>query len=150
MNAASERKLVLVTRRTRLEELVARYHTLAQARFYIEHLGADFSDYLRENAAYAQSLQLTVETLRAWGRYQVVDRAYLPNFLFAPDDIVVALGQDGLVANTMKYLAGQPLVGVNPEPSRWDGILLPFAPTDLKAVIADVASDRRADRKSVV
>lgn len=146
MNAASERKLVLVTRRTRLEELVARYHTLAQARFYIEHLGADFSDYLRENAAYAQSLQLTVETLRAWGRYQVVDRAYLPNFLFAPDDIVVALGQDGLVANTMKYLAGQPLVGVNPEPSRWDGILLPFAPTDLKAVIADVASDRRASK----
>lgn len=146
MNAASERKLVLVTRRTRLEELVARYHTLAQARFYIEHLGADFSDYLRENAAYAQSLQLTVETLRAWGRYQVVDRAYLPNFLFAPDDIVVALGQDGLVANTMKYLTGQPLVGVNPEPSRWDGILLPFAPTDLKAVIADVASDRRASK----
>ena len=146
MNAASERKLVLVTRRTRLEELVARYHTLEQARFYIEHLGADFSDYLRENAAYAQSLQLTVETLRAWGRYQVVDRAYLPNFLFAPDDIVVALGQDGLVANTMKYLAGQPLVGVNPEPSRWDGILLPFAPTDLKAVIADVASDRRASK----
>lgn len=143
MTAASERKVVLVTRRTRLEELVARYHTLAQAQFYIEHLGADFSDYVRENAAYAQSLHLAVDTLQAWGRYQVVDRAYLPNFVFAPDDIVVALGQDGLVANTMKYLDGQPLLGVNPEPSRWDGVLLPFAPTDLKAVLADVASDRR-------
>ena len=141
--SASDRKVVLVTRRTRLEELVARYHTLAQARFYIEHLGADFSDYLRENSAYAQSLQVTVEALQAWGRYQVVDRGYLPNFVFAPDDIVVALGQDGLVANTMKYLNGQPLVGVNPEPSRWDGLLLPFEPKDLKRVIDEVARDAR-------
>lgn len=146
MSAASERKVVLVTRRTRLEELLARYHTLAQAQFYIEHLGADFSDYLRENAAYARSLQVTVEVLQAWGRYQVVDRAYLPNFMFAPDDIVVALGQDGLVANTMKYLDGQPLMGVNPEPSRWDGVLLPFSPADLRAALIDVAHDRRATR----
>jgi NAD kinase len=139
----SERKVVLVTRRTRLEELVARYHTLAQAKFYIEHLGADFSDYLRENSAYAHSLQVTVATLQARGRYQVVDRGYLPNFVFAPDDIVVALGQDGLVANTMKYLDGQPLIGVNPEPSRWDGVLLPFASKDVRAILEDVALDRR-------
>ena len=143
MSAPGERKVVLVTRRTRLEELVARYHTLAQARFYIEHLGADFSDYVRENAAYAHSLQLTVEVLEARGRYQMVDRGYLPNFIFASDDIVVALGQDGLVANTMKYLDGQPLVGVNPEPSRWDGVLLPFEAKDLKPVLDDVAQDRR-------
>ncbi len=142
----SDRKVVLVTRRTRLEELVARYHTLAQARFYIEHLGADFSDYLQENAAYAQSLQVTVATLQAWGRYQVVDRGYLPNFVFAPDDLVVALGQDGLVANTMKYLEGQPLIGLNPEPSRWDGLLLPFQPQDLGTVLPEVAAGRRTTK----
>lgn len=143
MSAPGERKVVLVTRRTRLEELVARYHTLAQARFYIEHLGADFSDYVRENAAYAHSLQLAVEALQARGRYQMVDRGYLPNFIFAADDIVVALGQDGLVANTMKYLDGQALVGVNPEPTRWDGVLLPFEAKDIKLVLNDVARDRR-------
>ncbi|ANA36037.1 hypothetical protein R82526_03442 [Ralstonia mannitolilytica] len=137
------RKVVLVTRRTRLEELVARHHTLAQAKFYLEHLGADFSDYLAENAAYARSLEITVRALQAWGRYQVVDRSYLPNFIFAPDDIVVALGQDGLVANSMKYLDGQPLIGLNPEPSRWDGVLLPFEPKDLGTVLADVARDKR-------
>ena len=64
----NQRNVVLVTRHTRLEELVVRHHTLEQARFYIEHLGADFSDYLRENAAYAKALQVTVETLQAWGR----------------------------------------------------------------------------------
>jgi len=144
--SAADRKLVLVTRRTRLEELIGKYHTLAQARFYIEHLGADFGDYLRENAAYAASLQRCVVALQAWGRHQVVERSFLPNFVFGRDDIVVTLGQDGLVANTMKYLDGQPLVGVNPEPARWDGVLLPFEPTDLGAVLRDVAADRRPVR----
>ncbi len=122
---------------------MARHHTLAQARFYIEHLGADFADYVKENAAYAQSLDVAVAALQAWGRYQIVERSYLPNFVFAADDIVVALGQDGLVANTMKYLDGQPLVGLNPEPARWDGMLLPFQPKDLQAVLREVSADRR-------
>ncbi|MDR2011622.1 MAG: sugar kinase [Rhodanobacter sp.] len=141
---AQERKVVLVTRRTRLEELIVQHHTLAQARFYLEHLGADFGDYVKENAAYAQSLDTVVGTLQAWGRYQILERVYLPNFVFAPDDIVVALGQDGLVANTLKYLDGQPLIGLNPEPTRWDGVLLPFVPRDLAHVLPEVAHARRA------
>ncbi|BAX61360.1 sugar kinase [Burkholderia stabilis] len=141
--SADARKVVLVTRRTRLDELVARHHTLAQAKFYIEHLGADFSDYVAEHAAYASSMALTVRALEGWGRYQIVDRSYLPNFIFAADDIVVSLGQDGLVANAMKYLDGQPLIGLNPEPGRWDGLLLPFEPSALGTVLADVARGRR-------
>lgn len=143
-----ERKVVLITRRTRLEELVARHNTLAQARFYVEHLGADFGDYLTENEAYARSLRITVQTLQGWGRYQLLDRSMLSNFVFSPSDIVVALGQDGLVANTLKYLDGQPLIGVNPEQSRWDGILLPFEAKDLGQVLPEVALDRR-DVKTV-
>ena len=143
-----ERRVVLVTRRTRLDQLIARYNTLGQAKFYVEHLGADFSDYLQENEAYAASLRVAVQALQTWGRYQIVDRSLLANFVFAPSDIVVALGQDGLVANTMKYLEGQPLVGLNPEPSRWDGLLLPFEPTDLGALLPGVAADQR-DTRSV-
>jgi NAD kinase len=142
-----DRKIVLVTRRTRLDDLLARHHTLSQARFYLEHLGADFSDYLKENAAYAHSLQQCVAALQDWGRYQIVERHYLPNFVFGETDIVVALGQDGLVANTLKYLDhGQPLIGVNPEPQRWDGVLLPFLPGELARVLGDVASERRPTR----
>lgn len=146
--APGERRVVLVTRRTRLDQLIARYNTLGQAKFYVEHLGADFSDYLQENEAYAASLRVTVQALQTWGRYQIVDRSLLANFVFAPSDIVVALGQDGLVANTMKYLEGQPLVGLNPEPSRWDGLLLPFGPADLGAILPGVAADQR-DTRSV-
>lgn len=141
-----ERRVILVVRQTRLQELVARHNTLAQARFYLEHLGADFADYLREDEAYSRSLRVTVEALEAWGRYQVVDRALLANFVFDPADIVVALGQDGLVANAMKYLEGQPLLGLNPETSRWDGILLPFQPGDLAKLLPEVAAGRRATR----
>lgn len=139
-----QRKVVLVTRRTRLDELVARHNTLAQAQFYLAHLGADFSDYLAENEAYARSLHTTVRALQGWGRYQLLDRDMLPNFVFAPSDMVVALGQDGLVANTLKYLDGQSLIGLNPEPTRWDGLLLPFEPADLPALLQDVARDKRA------
>jgi NAD kinase len=142
----AERKVVLVTRRTRLEELLARHHTLDQARFYLEHLGADFGDYLQEQAAYARSLSRAVEALQAWGRYQLLERSYLPNYVFGADDIVVTLGQDGLVANTLKYLDGEPLVGLNPEPERWDGVLLPFAAADLGALLPDVAREQRAER----
>jgi NAD kinase len=144
---ANDRKVILVTRRTRLEDLVARYQTLEQARFYLEHLGADFSDYVRENAAYAQGMHCCVEALQAWGRYQVLDRAHLPNFVFGRDDIVVTLGQDGLVANTLKYLAGQPVIGLNPEPTRWDGVLLPFEPQDLGLVLPAVSQERRPIRE---
>ena len=146
MSAANQRRVVLVTRKTRLEELVVRHNTLAQAKFYIEHLGDDFSDYLKENEAYATSLRISVEALARWGRYQLVDRMMLPNFVFAPDDIVVTLGQDGVVASTLKYLEGQPLLGLNPDPARWDGLLLPFQPGQLHDVLPLVAQERRPIR----
>jgi NAD kinase len=146
MNAL-DRKLVLVTRRTRLDELVARHLTAAQAKFYVEHSGADgaaqFSDYQREHDAYLAARRATLEVLQAHGRYQVIDRAFLPSFLFGADDVVLALGQDGLVANTMKYLDGQPLVGLNPEPARYDGVLLPFRAADLAPLLPELLADRR-------
>jgi NAD kinase len=144
--AALERKVVLVTRRTRLQDLLARFVTVDQARFYVEHLGADFDDYEREHATYRDALAAMRTRLEQHGRYQVIDRGLLPNFLFGPDDLVIALGQDGLVANTMKYLDGQPLVGVNPDPGRYDGVLLPFGVDDVTRLLPEALADRRASR----
>jgi NAD kinase len=143
MSADSDRKVVLVTRKTRLEDLIAKYLTAAQARFYVEHLGADFSDYQREHNVYLEQQHRTLQTLEQWGRYQVIERGFLPNFIFGPSDIVVALGQDGVVANTMKYLDGHPLIGLNPDARRYDGVLLPFGAGDLPALLREVASDKR-------
>lgn len=131
-------KVVLVKRRTRYEELKKRYNTVEQARFYIEHLGADFSDYEREDAAYNFALETVRALVRPLARLQEIDREYLPNMIFGADDIVIALGQDGLVANVMKYLSGQPLIGVNPDSARFDGVLLPFEAGDLERLLPKV------------
>jgi len=117
---------------------------VSQARFYVEHQGADFSDYLREDEAYHRALVEAETVINQIGRAQVVDRAFLPNFVFAPGDTVVTLGQDGLVANTLKYLDGQLVVGVNPDPARWDGKLLPFKVGDLRKVLPEVLKGRRS------
>ncbi|MFL6601881.1 MAG: sugar kinase [Steroidobacteraceae bacterium] len=138
-----DRKAVLITRKTRLEELIARFHTAAQAKFYVEHLGADFSDYELEHQTYQAAKRSVVEMLQRACLFQAVDRGFLSNFIFGPDDLVIALGQDGLVANTLKYLDGQPLVGINPDPGRYDGVLLPFEPGDLPAVLEEILHDRR-------
>jgi NAD kinase len=143
MNRLTENKIVLVTRPTRLGELVARFNTVAQARFYVEHLGADFSDYQKEDETYRRALREAQTALAQLGRVQTVDRGFLPNFTFGPDDFVVILGQDGLVANTLKYLKGQPVVGVNPDPPRWDGQLLPFRVKDLPKILAEVFARHR-------
>lgn len=142
-----EQKIILVTRPTRLEELVVRYNTREQAQFYIEHLGGEFSDYVKEHERYAASLAAVQAALQRYGRLQMLDRSFLPNFLFGESDTVVVLGQDGLVANTAKYLDGHAIVGVNPDPARWDGILLPFKVTDLDRVIPDVIANRRPWRE---
>ena len=146
MSRSSDNKIVLVTRPTRLAELVIRFNTVSQARFYVEHQGADFADYLREDKTYHRALSAAEEVLGGIARLQTVDRGFLPNFVFAPEDTVVTLGQDGLVANTLKYLAGQPLVGVNPDPERWDGRLLPFQVGDLAKVMPEVMLRKRHTR----
>ncbi len=146
MSRLTDAKIVLVTRPTRLAELAIRFNTVSQARFYIEHQGADFSDYLREDETYRRALRETQTLLAQVGRVQVVDRGFLPNFVFAPEDTVVTLGQDGLVANTLKYLGGQPVVGVNPDPDRWDGRLLPFRVSDLPKVMPEAVLRKRPTR----
>ena len=119
--AREQHKLLIVTQPTRLEELKQKFNTYAQAKFYVECLGADFEDYRLEDDAYRRSLDRVYACAEACARVQVVPRGFLPNLVLGDRDTVIALGRDGLVANTMKYLRGQSLLGVNPEPTRWDG-----------------------------
>ena len=92
MNRLTENKIVLVTRPTRLAELVIRFNTVSQARFYVEHQGADFSDYLREDETYHHALVATQKTLARIGRVQTVDRGFFLNFVFVSNDTIVTLG----------------------------------------------------------
>jgi hypothetical protein len=119
-------KIVLVTRKTRLEGLIERFNTIGQARFYIEHSGGQFGLYEQEHATYQAALAELRQGLNGLAKLQVIERGYLPNFVFGETDLVVTIGIDGLVVNTAKYLNGQPLVAVNPDPAHVDGVLLPY------------------------
>lgn len=141
-------KIVIVRRKTRLEDLKKRYNTIEQARFYVEHLGADFGDYEEEHNNYLNALETVQEIATDKARVLVIDRDYIPNMIFGKDDIVIAVGQDGLVANVMKYLDGQPLIGVNPDTNRWDGDLLFFEPGDMERVLPNVI-DQNYDVKKI-
>lgn len=143
MQRLSENKIVVITRKTRLDDLVARFNSILQAKFYIEHMGSDFHDYQLEHETYYMAVDSVLQQLALCGRVQQVDRLFLPNFVFGPDDIVVAIGQDGLVANTLKYLHGQSLLGINPDPARWDGVLLPFTIRDVAKVLPEVFTKKR-------
>jgi NAD kinase len=141
------KKLVIVTRKTRLQELVERLNTRSQAKFYIEHAGGEFHDYEREDDAYRSSLEVLRRSLEFDMPQQLVDRTLVPTFQFQKEDLVITLGQDGLVANTAKYVMAQPIVAVNPEPERFDGILLPFLPDQARAAVTKVIEARAKIRE---
>jgi NAD kinase len=150
MEPISEKKIIVVKRKTRLDDLITRFNSVSQARFYVEHLGADFSDYEKEHNEYVLAIQQATEILGGIGRVHVLERVYLTNFIFGPNDIVVAIGQDGMVANTLKYLSGQPLLGVNPSPNRWDGVLLPFSVKDLNIITPEVIRGTRKHKEVTI
>lgn len=140
-------KIVIITRRTRLEDLIRKYNTVGQARFYIEHMGMDFDDYVREDETYRQAVKSVLDAASGLARVQTIDREYLPNMIFGEKDVCVAVGQDGLVANAMKYLDGQPLIGMNPDVKRYDGVLLPYEAGQAPDVLRRVLADRHDQRE---
>nr|WP_321408099.1 hypothetical protein [uncultured Carboxylicivirga sp.] len=117
---------IVVKNKTRLEQLIERFNTKAQARFYIEHSGGDFNAYQQEHDCFYQSMDKIQTSISHHLKFKVIDRSFLPNFLFSENDCIVIVGQDGLVANTAKYAKGLPMIPINPDPTRNDGILLPY------------------------
>lgn len=118
------RRVVVVSRPTEYAALLAAHGTHEQARFFLRTRGQTIEDVCARHERQSTALAAVSRAIpRAWRRAHVA-RPDLARFIFEPDDIVVAVGQDGLVANTAKYLEGQPVIGLNPDPSRFDGVLV--------------------------
>lgn len=120
-------RLVLVTRQTELESLVERFQTRSQAEFYLNQAGHDFKGIAERHETYTAALKQVQAAVPEGLKRHVIERRMLPQYRFEPKDVVVTLGQDGLVANVAKYLEGQPLIAVNPDPKTIDGVLLPVS-----------------------
>jgi len=133
---------IIVKNKTRLESLIERFNTKAQAKFYIERMGGNFEDYETEHETFHQSLISLQTQLSKLVKNKMVERVYLPSFIFSEKNLIVVIGQDGLVANTAKYSNNCPIIAVNPDKERYDGILLPFDTFDFVQGVENVIANR--------
>jgi len=127
-------KIVIVAKKTWLEELTNKFNTKAQANFYIvQNQSVEHWNYYEDSDnQYRESLEILKKSIPTNYKVQVIDREFLPNFLFNRTDLIVVIGPDGLVVNTAKYLENQYILAINPDPQRIGGVLLPFQVDDFK------------------
>lgn len=122
----SSTRVVVVHRLTERQDIVRAAGTWGQAQFGAKLRGVSSSlakvQYQHDQTE--QALQTVSAAIPSSWRRGSVERADLDRFLFEPDDIIVIVGPDGLVANTAKYLTGQPVIGINPDPRLVAGVLV--------------------------
>jgi len=129
-------RIIFVTRKTPLELLIERHGTIGQAEFYLRSRGETLDRHQRDHERFEKALAKAQSAPPSDQRRVRVDRDELDRFLFAPDDIIVIVGQDGLVPNVAKYLQGQPTIGINPDPENYDGILCAHQHENLASILA--------------
>lgn len=136
-------KIVVIKRHTPLEELLVRHSTTSQARFYLESSGHSYESYENGHKAYREGLRRTLSSIPSKLRTQTVDKQELATFQFGNKDLIVVVGDDGLLVNVAKYVGAQPIISVNPDEERFDGVLsscsASYFPQTLKKVLEDKA-----------
>lgn len=133
---------IIVKNKTRLELLIERFNTKAQAKFYIESLGGNFDDYEYENEIFQNALKSLQIQLSKIIKNKIIERNFVPSFIFSENQLIIVIGQDGLVANTAKYSKNIPIIAVNPDKERFDGILLPFNISNFIGGVENVISNQ--------
>jgi hypothetical protein len=120
--------VVVVHRVSELEELLARHGTRGQVDFFLRTRGRDLAEVEARHAAQQAALTTVLSAIPLDWRQGRVERADLDRYLFGPEDVVVVVGQDGLVANLAKYVDTQPVIGIDTDPGRNPGVLVPHPP----------------------
>jgi len=143
-------RAVVIHRRSEYEELLARHGSRQQAAFFLETRGRSLDDVVAQRQALDSATQMATMAIPTEWRRAEVERADLARFVFGPEDVIVVVGQDGLVANVAKYLDGQPVVGINPEPDRNPGILVPHRPQATGALLSACLGEPRLQERTMV
>lgn len=124
-------RVVVVTRRSEYDEMLATHGTRGQAAFFLSTRGRDIAELEERHRRLQRAIEVATAAIPVDWRRGAVERSDVSRFLFSPDDVVLVVGQDGLVANVAKYLDGQPVIGVDPEPGRNAGVLVTHAAGDV-------------------
>lgn len=131
-------RVVIVHRRSEYTELLERHATYGQAEFFLRERGRSIDEVRERHEVLEEAIHEVSTRLPNDVRQARLERSELDRYLFGPEDIVMPIGQDGLVANVAKYLSGQPVIGINPEPERNPGVLVAHRPVDAAAVVQRV------------
>jgi NAD kinase len=142
MAGTSVPRVVIVARPTEYAALLARHGTREQARFFLESRNRSLAEIVARDLAQRDALATVSAALPADWRRARIERADLDRFLFEPGDVVVTVGPSGLVANAAKYLAGQPVIGINPDPGRDGAVLAAHRPDQAAELIRAAAAGR--------
>ena len=137
-------RALIVTRPTEYDELLGRHGSRQQVAFFLEQRGQSLDELDRRHAAQTAAVQAVSAAIPVDWRRASLSRADLDRFVFGPEDVVIAVGQDGLVANVAKYLQGQRVVGVNPDPARNPGVLVRHPAGDVAALLRQLAGGAAA------
>ena len=128
-------RVVLVRRETELDRVRATHASLASARFVLERRGISLAEVEAAHRDFAEALRQVRAAIPPDWRHAVLMRGEVERFVFGPEDIVLALGPDGLVANVAKYLDGQVVIGIDPAPGRNPGVLVRFETDAAKGLL---------------
>lgn len=129
-------RAVIVTRSTVYEDLLDAHGTHGQARFWLSTRGQAIEPVVATHERHRAALKAVRDAIPSAWRLANLDRADLDRFLFEPDDLILSVGQDGLVANVARFLDGQRVIGVNPDPAQYDGVLAQHAPEAVPRLLA--------------
>lgn len=105
-------RVVVVSRSSEFEEVLAAHATPGQAAFFLRERGRDLDELRETHEQQRAALTAVSAAIPLDWRRGAVRRDDLDRFAFDPGDLVVAVGQDGLVANVAKYLLEQPVIGI--------------------------------------
>lgn len=139
---SATRRVVIAFRPSEWNQLLLRHATPGQARFFLETRERDVEEVLERHHRQDESIKHVEDAIPPTWRRSRVNRSDFHSFLFEPEDIVIAVGQDGLVPNLAKYLNQQPLIGVNPDPGRYEGTLVQCDDASVADLLAGVVADR--------
>jgi hypothetical protein len=142
--ATLQPRAVLVHRRTELAGLLDRHGTRGQAEFFLRSRGRRIEDIEERHHRVGTAIAAASAAIPDRWRRATVERAELARFVFEPGDVLLIVGQDGLVANVAKYLDRQPVIGINPEPDRNPGVLVRHSPAQTAALVAAVGAAKLA------
>lgn len=131
-----EPRVVIVTRPSAYDELVAAHGTHGQAAWFLGRQGQAIEPLVKAHEAQLRAVDVAARAVPGTWRSTRITRRDLDRFLFEPEDLVVAVGQDGLVANVAKYLEAQVVIGVNP--GGYEGVLVRYKPAAVAMLLRRV------------